>query len=39
MIKKKNHQIVLLVKTKLSTTEALLYKVLVDSAIIKQEFF
>lgn len=39
MIKKKNHQIVLLVKTKLSTTEALLYKALVDSAIIKQEFF
>ena len=39
MIKKKNHQIALLVKTKLSTTEALLYKALVDSAIIKQEFF
>ena len=39
MIKKKNHQIVLLVKTKLSTAEALLYKALVDWAIIKQEFF
>ena len=33
--KKKYHQRLLFVKTKLSTTEALLYKALVDSDIIK----